>query len=626
MNAATFKAQQGTKRFASVGLQQVGYQVGDFAVQLQGGTNAAVAFGQQFSQLAGIFGAGGAIAGAGVAIATAFIAPLLEAKKAAENLETSMESLQNAVSSLNNAVDLQEKSLFELIDTYGVLAVNIREAQAAAAEFAAQKAFLDLQESEALTTEFFQKIEAGFTSLKNAQEGIFDPLLEQNASDPLAIVEKNFSRMAESIGLSKEQAVSLGQAMRDFEEAADLQEKGRSAANLAVELSKIPEPIRLANREFFEAVQKLAETADMSAQAAEATRKISESTPGSGWMDSAITGVNGLINRIIEGINKVRILKGEAEGPSFVERYEAGEFPGTPNVSGFRSAEYFNLLDKQAMDAGKSRGTRGGGGGGRGGGKSPADVAQENLEKLREQLKVEQALIGKSEERKRIIKSLGVEIVNQNPQIVNGLETQIQQIDEMTQREQQLKSFGETIKNSLGDAFMSIVDGSKSAGDAFKDMARLVIKQAFDMLVIQPILDGLFGGGGGGGFLGGALSFLGFANGAAFSNGKVTAFADGGVVNQPTMFPMANGAGLMGEAGPEAVMPLKRGKNGKLGVQVEGGSQQPVVINQSFNFSANGDESVKRIIAQEAPKIANLTQKQILDQRRRGGVMKSTFG
>jgi phage-related minor tail protein len=106
----------------------------------------------------------------------------------------------------------------------------------------------------------------------------------------------------------------------------------------------------------------------------------------------------------------------------------------------------------------------------------------------------------------------------------------------------------------------------------------------------------------------------------------VTAFADGGVVNQPTMFPMANGAGLMGEAGPEAVMPLKRGKNGKLGVQVEGGSQQPIVINQSFNFSANGDESVKRIIAQEAPKIANLTQKQILDQRARGGVWKGTFG
>jgi len=81
----------------------------------------------------------------------------------------------------------------------------------------------------------------------------------------------------------------------------------------------------------------------------------------------------------------------------------------------------------------------------------------------------------------------------------------------------------------------------------------------------------------------------------------------------------------MGEAGPEAIMPLKRGKNGKLGVESSGG-QQPVVINQSFNFQANGDDSVKRIIAQEAPRIANLTQKQILDQRRRGGTFKSTFG
>ena len=51
-----------------------------------------------------------------------------------------------------------------------------------------------------------------------------------------------------------------------------------------------------------------------------------------------------------------------------------------------------------------------------------------------------------------------------------------------------------------------------------------------------------------------------------------------------------------------------------------------VTIHQSFNFSANGDESVKRIIAQEAPRIANLTQQQIMDQRRRGGAMKSTFG
>jgi len=81
----------------------------------------------------------------------------------------------------------------------------------------------------------------------------------------------------------------------------------------------------------------------------------------------------------------------------------------------------------------------------------------------------------------------------------------------------------------------------------------------------------------------------------------------------------------MGEAGPEAVMPLKRGKDGKLGVQAQG-SQSNVTVENHFHIAANGDDSVKRIITQEAPKIANLTKRQILDERSRGGAWKKTFG
>jgi phage-related minor tail protein len=84
--------------------------------------------------------------------------------------------------------------------------------------------------------------------------------------------------------------------------------------------------------------------------------------------------------------------------------------------------------------------------------------------------------------------------------------------------------------------------------------------------------------------------------------------------------------GLMGEAGPEAIMPLKRGSNGKLGVQMEGGGGQNVVINQSFNFQANGDDTVKKLIAQAAPKIAQMTKSSLLDDRRRGGSTKAAFG
>jgi len=173
---------------------------------------------------------------------------------------------------------------------------------------------------------------------------------------------------------------------------------------------------------------------------------------------------------------------------------------------------------------------------------------------------------------------------------------------------------------------MSIVDGTKSAKDAFKDMARAVLKQAYELLVIKPLMNSLFGESGGGGAVGNALTAMFSANGNAFEKGgQVTAYANGGVVGSPTAFQHKGGLGVMGEAGPEAIMPLKRGKNGKLGVQSEG-SQGNVTVENHFHISANGDDSVKRIIQQEAPKIANYTQQQILDQRRRGGAMKSTFG
>ena len=60
------------------------------------------------------------------------------------------------------------------------------------------------------------------------------------------------------------------------------------------------------------------------------------------------------------------------------------------------------------------------------------------------------------------------------------------------------------------------------------------------------------------------------AMGNAFYSGNVIPFANGGIFNTPTLFPMANGMGLMGEAGPEAIMPLSRSPGGKLGVRADG--------------------------------------------------------
>lgn len=70
-----------------------------------------------------------------------------------------------------------------------------------------------------------------------------------------------------------------------------------------------------------------------------------------------------------------------------------------------------------------------------------------------------------------------------------------------------------------------------------------------------------------------------YADGAPFSQGRVMPFAKGGVVSGPTTFPMRGGTGLMGEAGPEAIMPLTRGADGRLGVRSAGGGGVNVTMN-----------------------------------------------
>ena len=185
--------------------------------------------------------------------------------------------------------------------------------------------------------------------------------------------------------------------------------------------------------------------------------------------------------------------------------------------------------------------------------------------------------------------------------------------------EEQRQATMDMVTDNIENAFMSIVDGSKSVEDAFKSMLRNIILEIYQQQVAQPAATAI----------GGFLKDLFMADGGAFSGGsQIQAYANGGVVGGPTTFGMAGGkTGLMGEAGPEAIMPLKRGANGKLGVQMEGGGGGDVInINQSFNFQANGDDSVKKLIAQAAPKIADMAKASVIESRRRGGSTKAAFG
>jgi len=274
------------------------------------------------------------------------------------------------------------------------------------------------------------------------------------------------------------------------------------------------------------------------------------------------------------------------------------------------------------------------------GGKSSQKQLAEFLTKKKEEADLQSQLVGlfgtEREIQSELLKAredyFGVLTPLQDEELENTLRQTAATKEQQAVLEEakaQQEDLAQSIAGSMGDAFMSIIDGTASVKDAFKSMASAIIKELLQVLVIKRLVGSVGGDGVAGTGLAGWLSkTLPSANGNVFSGGShVQAYANGGVVGGPTYFPMSGGkTGLMGEAGPEAIMPLKRGANGKLGVQMEGGGGDNVVINQSFNFQANGDDSVKKLIAQAAPKIAQMTKSSMLDDRRRGGQTKSVFG
>ncbi|WP_241173045.1 phage tail tape measure protein, partial [Serratia marcescens] len=108
------------------------------------------------------------------------------------------------------------------------------------------------------------------------------------------------------------------------------------------------------------------------------------------------------------------------------------------------------------------------------------------------------------------------------------------------------------------------------------------------------------------------------AKGGVYASPSLSAFS-GQIVSNPTLFAFARGAGLMGEAGPEAIMPLKRGADGSLGVRAIGGGQQPaaapnvyITIENGGNVSSQADpgwgefgKQMGNIAAQESQKVIN---------------------
>ncbi len=155
------------------------------------------------------------------------------------------------------------------------------------------------------------------------------------------------------------------------------------------------------------------------------------------------------------------------------------------------------------------------------------------------------------------------------------------------------------MSGGLRKAFDGVVLDGMNLSGALDVLKNSMIRTAYSA-AIKPVTDH-FGGMLANGVGGLVQGILPFADGGSFSQGRVMPFANGGVVSSPTMFPMRGGTGLMGEAGPEAIMPLARGADGKLGVRTPGGGR---AVNVVMNISTPDVQGFRRSQGQIAAQMS----------------------
>jgi hypothetical protein len=153
------------------------------------------------------------------------------------------------------------------------------------------------------------------------------------------------------------------------------------------------------------------------------------------------------------------------------------------------------------------------------------------------------------------------------------------------------------IGRGLRRAFDGLIFDGVKLSDALRDVAKSMADSVYSV-AMRPVQNAL-----GDAIAGGMNSLLSglmpFEKGGAFTQGRVMPFAKGGVISSPLSFAMRGGRGLLGEAGPEAIMPLARGADGRLGVQAAGGGRAVnVVMNVTTPDVAGFARSQSQIAAQ----------------------------
>ncbi len=413
-------------------LQQAGYQVGDFAVQVQSGTNVAVAFGQQMSQLLGVLGPYGALAGAGVAIGTAIIAPLLDAKKQAQDTQEAIDNLADAVAALD------DETLSDLQKQFGEGAGVVQRMRAEVVSLQADIAKLNFDSqvtklAEKFSNTFTETVIQAITETVPLMGGLTETPEEYMRSlglDP-SIMGRDFldAFYAAIKAGDSELAEDLFYRLTD---AIDMQEGGMNG-------------LTIKGKEF------VVELADMVERASELQKNLDKAAKYFNRTDEGLSDAEYQQMLIYQQYGESRT-KGAKTKP---RKARKGRDP-------VNAKDYAEQLVRQVA------------------------LEQRLIGMSQEQADFANIMFDLKERNKKADIKL-------SEQQMQSYANQIAKVKEVIREQQELQKkyeeLGNTIAGHLEDAMMSFVDHTKSAEEKFKEFASAVIQDLYRILIVQEMVN-----------------------------------------------------------------------------------------------------------------------------------------
>lgn len=670
------QAKSGSNKFGMVS-QQVGYQVGDFFVQVQSGTSALVAFGQQGTQLAGLIpGIGGAIVGIGLAIGTMVLRTRQQMNGAVESLVTYAEAVKKVRNETAKArqeneaffqgyasveqkvitekIEKTEEELRRLKKTLGGFNLTLKDMYSF--DSGNKDKSIGRRVMDWVSILGVPDVTKGITQIESRVENLIKEIKRNEQ-----LLQEEIDKILQSRERSRKEAEDKAKAKSQFEGMFAFQEayfsmkyKGSDLAKQRKGIKEAREAEQSENERLakvtFERAMAFSEAYDNAFYGEQRKRRLQlikeakqaeikeNERLAKLQFDRAMSFSQAYDNALYgkERARRLQLIKQAKEAEiAENERLAKVQFDRAMSFEQAYSNMLFNAKKKQAAkeksilmgkysDAYSGRGL------------ADASFAEgsEELRLAQEKIKlleIENKYGKESKELYNAITQSKLEALIYDQKENDLSETTNKELQkqlvayrellllskEQDKLNQKREAFEATVSGYLESGFMSMIDGTKSVTDAFRSMARDVIKELYRILVVQQIVNQAKTA---------IQSLSGYvynANGNAFNNGKIIPYANGGVVGSPTMFPMSGGkTGLMGEAGPEAILPLKRGPNGKLGVESSGGS---VVVNQTINVSTGVAQTVRNEIKTLMPQIAEGAKSAVLDAKRRGGSFGSAF-